>query len=40
MAIRFFSYISFPGNAAEAMAYYAEMFGGTAEIMKYGDNPM
>lgn len=40
MSIRFFSYISFPGNAAEAMSYYAEIFGGTAQIMKYGDNPM
>ena len=33
-------YISFPGNAAEAMPYYAEVFGGTLELNTYGDNPM
>ena len=28
-------YISFPGNAREALEYYAEVFGGTAELMTY-----
>ena len=32
MSIQFYSYISFPGNAAEAMSYYAEIFGGTAQM--------
>ena len=33
-------YISFPGNATEAMQYYEEVFGGTLELHTYGDNPM
>lgn len=33
-------YISFPGNAAEAMSYYQEVFGGTLDVMTYGDMPM
>ncbi|MGP5673301.1 VOC family protein [Brachybacterium alimentarium] len=33
-------YISFPGNAAEAMPYYQEIFGGTLDLMTYGDTPM
>lgn len=33
-------YISFPRNAAEAMPYYQEIFGGTLDLMTYGDNPM
>lgn len=33
-------YITFPGNAAEAMSYYEEVFGGTLDLMTYGDNPM
>ena len=32
-------YISFPGNAAEAFAHYAEVFGGTLELYRYGDMP-
>ncbi|MEG7730043.1 hypothetical protein U2443_14540, partial [Listeria monocytogenes] len=28
-------YISFPGNAREALEYYAEVFGGTLDIMTY-----
>ncbi len=32
-------YISFPGNAAEAMAYYRDVFGGTLDVMTYGDMP-
>jgi PhnB protein len=32
-------YISFPGNAAEAMAYYADVFGGTLDVMTYGEAP-
>lgn len=39
MTMRQFIYISFPGNAAEAMTYYAEIFGATAHIQKYGDAP-
>ena len=33
-------YITFPGNAAEAMHLYEEVFGGTLELHTYGDNPM
>ena len=33
-------YISFPGNATEAMRSYEEVFGGTLELNTYGDNPM
>lgn len=32
-------YISFPGNAAEAMAYYQEVFGGTLAVLTYGHMP-
>lgn len=32
-------YISFPGNAAEVMAYYRDVFGGTLDVMTYGDMP-
>ncbi|MDN5757646.1 MAG: VOC family protein [Tomitella sp.] len=34
------TYISFPGNAAEAFAYYHQLFGGSLEMQKYGDAPM
>lgn len=37
MAQRFHSYISFPGNAAEAFTYYHSLFGGELQILKYGD---
>ncbi|WP_114853245.1 VOC family protein [Brachybacterium sp. YJGR34] len=33
-------YISFPGNAKEALEYYRDVFGGTLDLMTYGDNPM
>ncbi len=32
-------YISFPGNAADAFAYYAEVFGGDLDLVRYGDMP-
>ncbi|EWS80971.1 VOC family protein [Brachybacterium phenoliresistens] len=38
-APQFSPYISFPGNAAEAFAYYAEIFGGELELSKYDDFP-
>lgn len=38
-APQFSPYISFPGNAAEAFAYYAEIFGGELEISTYDDFP-
>jgi len=28
-------YISFPGNAREALEYYADVFGGTLDVMTY-----
>lgn len=28
-------YISFPGNAREALEFYAEVFGGTLDVMTY-----
>lgn len=38
MASHSFSpYMSFPGNAAEAFAYYHGVFGGSLDLMKYGD---
>lgn len=38
MASRSFSpYVSFPGNAAAAFAYYREVFGGSLEMTTYGD---
>lgn len=35
----FTPYISFPGNAAEALEYYRETFGGTLDVMTYDDFP-
>nr|WP_040428280.1 glyoxalase/bleomycin resistance/extradiol dioxygenase family protein [Corynebacterium ulceribovis] len=35
MAIRFSPYISFPGNAREAMTYYQDMFGGELNFDSY-----
>ncbi|MDO5661599.1 MAG: VOC family protein [Brachybacterium sp.] len=32
-------YISFPGNAAEAFEFYAEVFGGQLDLTRYGDLP-
>ncbi|SDB81408.1 PhnB protein [Raineyella antarctica] len=34
------TYISFPGNAREAMTLYQDVFGGELRIMSYGDMPM
>ena len=31
------TYISLPGNAAEAFNHWHSVFGGTLELMKYGD---
>lgn len=33
-------YISFKGNAREALEFYAEVLGGTADIMTFGDYKM
>lgn len=33
----FLPYISFPGNAGEAFEYYADVFGGELDIMRYDD---
>lgn len=30
-------YLTFPGNAAEAMAFYARVFGGTVNAMTFGE---
>ncbi|GAA1490701.1 VOC family protein [Brachybacterium sacelli] len=38
-APQFSSYISFPGNAAEAFEYYREVFGGELDLMTYDDIP-
>ena len=35
MTIRFSPYISFPGNAREAMTYYQDIFGGELNIQSY-----
>lgn len=37
MTVRFFPYISFPGNGTEVMTYYQEIFGGELTITKYGE---
>ncbi|AGF73487.1 VOC family protein [Corynebacterium halotolerans] len=37
MSLRFLPYISFPGNAAEAMSHYHEIFGGDLQVLKYAD---
>ncbi|AKK06167.1 hypothetical protein CMUST_09255 [Corynebacterium mustelae] len=33
------TYISFPGTAADAFAFYHEVFGGTLDLMRYSDFP-
>lgn len=38
-APQFSPYITFPGNAGEAFAYYREIFGGELEITSYDDFP-
>lgn len=37
MASRLNPYISFPGNAEEAMQFYQEVFGGLLNLSRYGD---
>jgi PhnB protein len=40
-AIQPIPYLSFDGNCAEAMKFYAEVFGGTSQVMMTaGDTPM
>lgn len=39
MALSSSTYISFPGNAAEAFPYYADLFGGKLELMTYAQFP-
>lgn len=33
------TYIAFPGNAAAAFPYYADVFGGSLNLVTYGDMP-
>ena len=37
MATRLNPYISFPGNAREAMEFYADVFGGKLDINTFGE---
>ena len=37
MATSLATYISLPGNAAEAFQHWHSVFGGSLELMKYGD---
>ena len=37
MASRLNPYISFPGTAREAMQFYEQVFGGTADVSTFGD---
>lgn len=37
MATSLATYISFPGNAAEAFEHWQSVFGGSLELMTYGD---
>lgn len=39
MSIRASAYITFTGNAEEALTFYHSVFGGNLEIDKYGDMP-
>lgn len=40
MTVQLLPYLAFPGNGAEVMAYYNEIFGGSLNVVKYGDIPM
>jgi PhnB protein len=40
MATSIATYIALPGNAAEAFTHWHEVFGGTLDLMKYGDEGM
>lgn len=33
------TYISVPGTALEALTFYHDVFGGTLNLLKYGDSP-
>lgn len=37
MALTGWTYLSFPGNAKQAMSLYQEVFGGELELMTYAD---
>lgn len=37
MTISMHPYLNFPGNSAEAMTYYQEVFGGELTILTFGD---
>lgn len=39
MSLTSSTYISFPGNAAEAFPYYADLFGGALDIQTYDAMP-
>ena len=40
MASRLNPYISLPGTAAEALEFYREVFGGSVDIMRFGQHGM
>lgn len=40
MSVRLLPYLAFPGDGAEVMAYYQDIFGGSLDVTKYGDIPM
>ncbi len=40
MAVRLRPYLAFADNGAEVMAYYHDIFGGSLNVMKYGEVPM
>lgn len=40
MAVRLLPHVAFPGNGAEVMAHYQDIFGGSLDVVKYGDVPM
>ncbi|MDO5658487.1 MAG: VOC family protein [Paracoccus sp. (in: a-proteobacteria)] len=37
--MQFIPYLSFQGECADAMARYAELFGGSVELMRFSDAP-
>ncbi len=37
MAVALNPYLTLPGTAAQAVAFYADVFGGTPEVMTFGD---
>ncbi len=40
MAQSLATYIALPGNTAEAMEHWHDVFGGELNVMRYGDTPM